>query len=117
MAKRRSHSRKRSQKGGDLSGNPPSAWGWGLGTAGDGWRQFMYSLTLQPGQNANMNQSNDLVLKKGGRSRRSRSSRKSRSRSRRGGNLGLVLSQAAVPLSLLGVQQMYGKHTRRNKKH
>ena len=54
-------SQQRSQYGGELAGNPPSAWGWGLGTFGDGAKQFMDSLTLQPGQNANINQSNNIV--------------------------------------------------------
>jgi hypothetical protein len=112
MARSRRHrSRSRSQRGGELAGNPPSSWGWGLGTAGDGWKQFMDSLTVQPGQNANINQSNNLVpVSKGGR-RRSRG----RGRSRRGGSLGAVISQAAVPLTLLAAQQTYGR--RRTRRH
>ena len=56
-----SRSQSRSQYGGELAGNPPSAWGWGLGTLGNGWTQFMDSLTLQPNQNGNINQSNNIV--------------------------------------------------------
>jgi hypothetical protein len=53
--------KRRMQRGGELAGNPPSAWGYGLGTMGDGWTQFMNALTLQSNQNGNINQSNDIV--------------------------------------------------------
>ena len=49
------------QRGGELGSNPPSSWGWTLGTLGDGWTQFTNSLTLQPGNNNNINQSNNIV--------------------------------------------------------
>ena len=55
------HRKRNMQRGGELAGNPPSAWGYGLGTMGDGWTQFMNSLTLQPNQNGNINQSNNIV--------------------------------------------------------
>ena len=59
---KRNHKTKRHrQRGGELAGNPPSAWGWGMGTLGDGWTQFMNSLTLQSNQNGNINQSNNIV--------------------------------------------------------
>ena len=61
QSRSQSRTQSRSQYGGELAGNPPSAWGWGLGTLGDGAKQFMDSLTLQPGQNANINQSNNIV--------------------------------------------------------
>jgi len=60
-SKRHNKSKRHRQRGGELAGNPPSAWGWGLGTMGDGMKQFMDSLTLQPNQNANINQSNNIV--------------------------------------------------------
>jgi len=60
-SKRHNKSKRHRQRGGELAGNPPSAWGWGLGTMGDGWTQFMDSLTLQSNQNGNMNQSNNIV--------------------------------------------------------
>jgi len=60
-SKRHNKSKRHRQRGGELAGNPPSAWGWGLGTMGDGWTQFMNSLTLQSNQNGNMNQSNNIV--------------------------------------------------------
>ena len=120
MAKRRTMRRSRKQRGGDLAGNPPSAWGWGMGTLGNGWTQFMNSLTVQPGANAATAASNDIVpvkninannppsqQMKGGR-RRGR-----RTRTRRAGNFGAVLSQAAAPLLLLGAQQTYGKRRSR----
>jgi len=129
--KRRSHSKARTMrmKGGDLAGNPASSWGWGLGTVGNGWTQFMNALTLQPGQNAGTVQSNDLVpvgnvnaqnaqpsigsnLKGGRRGRRRRGTK-------RGGNLGAlgaVVNQAIVPGTLLAAQQMYGRRRRSGKR-
>lgn len=108
--KRRSHSKsrtmRRSQRGGDLAGNPPSAWGWGLGTLGNGWTQFMNSMTLQPGQNANTSQSNNIVPVKQSGGRR---------RGKRGGNIGSVLSQAAVPGALIIMNNALGK--RRSRRH
>ena len=63
--RRRAHSKsrtmRRSQRGGDLAGNPASTWGWGLGTVGNGWTQFMNSMTLQPGQNLATAQGTQLV--------------------------------------------------------
>ena len=65
--KRSAHSRKvrksrtMRQRGGELGSNPASAWGWGMGTLGNGWTQFMNSLTLQPGQNLGTMQSNNIV--------------------------------------------------------
>jgi len=118
-------------KGGGLAGNPPSAWGWTMGTLGNGWTQFMNSLTLQPGQNLGTIQSNDIVpvgdvnaqdaaqgmiganMKGdiptklvGGEKRR----RHRRSRAKRGGN---VLAQAAVPLTLIAMNNALGSRRRR----
>ena len=104
MAKTHRHHKK--QRGGGLAGNPPSAWGWGLGTMGSGWQQFMDTLTLQPGQSQVAAHSNNIVIK-GGQRRRIRS--------RRGGNIGAVLNQAVAPLALLGMQQMYGKSKKRRR--
>ena len=59
--KTKRHMKHRMQRGGELAGNPPSAWGYGLGTMGDGWTQFMNALSLQPNQNGNINQSNNIV--------------------------------------------------------
>jgi len=137
--RRRSHSKsrtmRRGQHGGSLAGNPASAWGWGLGTAGGGWTQFMNSLTLQPGQNIATQQSTQLVpvnnvnadntqgmigtnLKgdmSGGKKRRhKRSSKRSSKRgSRRGGDWGAVASQAALPAALVAMNQVFGKSRRR----
>ena len=110
--KRRSHSKsrtmRRAQRGGDLAGNPPSSWGWGLGTLGNGWTQFTNSLTLIPGQNAGTIQSNNIVpvgninaqnaqgiMKPltGGKKRRRNKSR--------GGAWGAVANQAIVPAALV----------------
>ncbi len=124
MRKRGRGSRKHGHRGGELAGNPASAWGWGLGTAGNGWTQFMNSLTLQPGQNIAAAKSNDLVpvgnpnaneplqsvKMNGGRKRKH-----GKSRSRKGGNWGAVLNQAAAPLALLGANQYFGKRSRRHR--
>ena len=143
---RRSHNRTksmrrgqtRSQRGGDLNGNPASAWGWVEGTVGNGWKQFTDSLTLQPGQNLATRQSNDIVPIKnvnannaqpmlnqnmGGGARRARGRGRgrgrgrsaSKGRSRSGGSWGAIISQAIPPFFLLGAQQMYGK--KKTRKH
>lgn len=134
--KKRAHSKSRTmrQKGGNLNGNPASAWGWGMGTLGNGWTQFMNSLSLQPGQNLGTIQSNNIVPvgglnaqnaqgnigpnmtgdipgQAGGKRRRHH-----RSRGRRGGNIGAVLSQAAVPVALIAMNNAYG-NTRRHRRH
>ena len=146
MAKHRSHKRRsssksrtmrRSQRGGDLAGNPASSWGWGMGTVGNGWTQFMNSLTLQPGQNLGTVQSNAVVPVNninaqdsqpgvganlqggipsvGGAKRRRKSRGKGRSRAKKGGNLLAVANQAIVPGFLLAAQQTFGK-SRKHKK-
>lgn len=121
-------SKNRSQKGGNLSGNPASAWGWVNGTVGNGWNQFMNSLTIQPGANLGSIQSNNLVPigrvnaqdaqpmltsnMGGGRRRNKRNSNKRNKRNsnkRSGGSWGAVASQAVVPAILLAAQQTFGK--------
>ena len=136
--RRRSRSSRRRRhhylRGGDLAGNPPSAAGWAMGTLGNGWTQFMNSLSLQPGQNLGAAQSNAIVpvanvnaqtsqpgigptmqgavpAQAGGR----RGRRGRRGRGRRGGSFGAVLTQAAAPLVLIGAQQMVA--TRRRRTH
>lgn len=138
MAKHRSHRRRsqsksrtvrRHQRGGNLAGNPPSAWGWVNGTVGNGWTQFMNSLTLQPTENIATIQSNQTVPvnninadntqgmigpnSKGDIPRGGRRHRHGKRSLRRGGNFGAVLSQAAVPGILLAAQQTVGKSRRR----
>lgn len=127
MARHRSHkrsfrskakTRRMAQRGGELSGNPASSWGWGLGTMGSGWQQFMNSLTLQPGQNLATQQNNDTVpknnlnaqnvLQRGGR-------RRHRSRAKRGGNWAAVASQAAVPAALIVMNNAMGRRSRRHR--
>jgi hypothetical protein len=89
MAKHRSHKRKSHskksrtmyQQGGELAGNPASAWGWGLGTVGNGWTQFMNTFsTANPSGNANSNgivaNSNNILKLKGGRRHKKSKSRK-----------------------------------------
>jgi len=132
--KRQAHSKKartmrRSQHGGS---NPDSAWGYVANTVGNGWQQFMNSLTLQPGQNLGAIQSNAVVPmnnlnaqtsqgnigpnmsgdipQAGGKRRRQR-----RSRVKRGGNLLAVAQQAAVPVALIAMNNVYGKRSRRRR--
>ncbi len=116
---------RRMQRGGELAGNPPSSWGWGLGTLGNGWTQFMNTLSVQPGQNLGASQSNAIVpvgnpnaqtsqgnigpnMNGGSRHRRRRGSK-------RGGNIGAVLSQAAVPGALILMNNTMGKRSRRRR--
>jgi hypothetical protein len=127
-SKSRSARRTRYQRGGDLAGNPASSWGWVNGTVGNGWTQFMNSLTLQPGQNLGTVQSNNIVpvgninaqdaqgiinnnSQFGGKKH------KSGKRGKRGGSWGAVLNQAATPVILLGAQQSFGKTRRQSRKH
>lgn len=122
MAKYRSHKRRSShsrgrtrrvaQRGGELAGNPPSAWGWGLGTVGSGWQQFMNSLTLQPGQNLGAQQSNDIVPKNNLNAQTVQAG--GRRRARCGGNWAAVASQAAVPAALIVMNNAMGKRSRRH---
>lgn len=147
MAKHRSHRRRshsksrtmrRMQRGGELAGNPPSSWGWGLGTLGGGWNQFMNSLSLQPGQNLGASQSNAIVPvgnpnaqtaqgnigpnmnggipgQQGGRRRRRGRRGSKRSGSKRGGNMAAVLSQAALPGALVLMNNAMGRRSRRRR--
>ena len=125
MARHRSHRRRhhsksrrrtrRVQRGGELAGNPPSAWGWGLGTVGNGWTQFQNSLTLQPGQNAAAQQSNDIVPVNNLNAQNPRMSGGRRRRSR-GGNWAAVASQAAVPAALVLMNNSLGRR-RRSRRH
>lgn len=137
--KKRTHSKSRTmrhgQQGGTLASNPPSAWGWGLGTVGNGWTQFMNSLALQPGQNLGTVQSNNLVPiggvnaqdsqgmigpnikgdipQAGGKRRRYR-----KSRATRGGNFMFAAEQAAVPIALIAMNNTLKKgrsHSRRRR--
>jgi len=96
MPRSRSKTMRRSQRGGSLNGNPPSSWGWMLGTVGNGWTQFLNTFEAQPGQNLNIDNSNNIVPTKGGGKRHKSSHKK-------GGN---IVSQAAVPLVLVGLNQM-----------
>jgi hypothetical protein len=127
--RRKSHSKsktaRRGQHGGNLAGNPPSAWGWVNGTVGNGWTQFMNALTLQPGQNAGTIQSNNIVPtgninaqdaqpylnpNMGGGARKKKRSGK------KGGSWMAVANQAIVPGTLLAAQQLY-RPNRSSKNH
>jgi len=138
MTKHRSHksrsnsksrTMRRGQHGGDLAGNPPSAWGWGLGTLGNGWTQFMNSLTLQPGENiatqsgnlsvpvGNLNAMNQQgmigpylkgdIPQSGGKKRKHHKGHKKSVK--RGGNLLAVAEQAVAPFTLIALNDYFGK--------
>jgi len=134
--KRRSHSKsktaRRGQHGGNLAGNPASAWGWVNGTVGNGWTQFMNSLTLQPGQTSASAQSNDLnpvtnlnannqqpylnANMSGGRKKRGH--KKHYGKAKCGGSFMGVANQAIVPGTLLAIQQLFGNgKSRKNSKN
>lgn len=140
MAKKHSHRRRNSsksrtirrrQRGGDLAGNPPSAWGWALGTGGNGWTQFTNALSLQPGQNLGTVQSNNLVpvnninaqdaqgmigtnLK--GDIPSQSGGKKHKKNKKRGGGWEGIISQAAAPAVLLAFNQFVKKRSDRTRR-
>ena len=106
-SRKRRHHKTRRQRGGNVGSYPPSAWGFTMGTLGNGWTQFMNSLSVQPG---GVNQGNQLVpvngTQSGGKRRRRRGGKK-------GGNMLAVAEQAAVPLALFAMNNSLG--SRRNR--
>lgn len=130
-ASRRSQTRsqRRSQKGGNYGGYPDSAWGYQMNNLGNGWTQFMNTLSVQPGSTSqsntivpinNANAQSKMTGGRHGRHSRMQMQQQSRGKGRgkKGGYWGAVLEQAAVPLALLGMQQFYGKrHSRRHPGH
>jgi hypothetical protein len=120
----------RKQAGGSLAGNPASSWGWVQGTVGNGWTQFMNSLTLNPQQNLGTSQSNNIVPVSNVNAQDSqgmvgsnlkgdipRGGAAKRRRARKGGSLAAVVSQAIPPFALLGLQQSVGKRSGATRKH
>lgn len=109
------HSRKhhRKQHGGLA---PDSAWGSVLNNYGDGWTQFMNSLTLSNNQNVASASSNDIVpIGRPNANDPSSSMLKGGSKKgKKGGFLGIgaILEQAVVPFGLFGMQHSYGKSRR-----
>lgn len=110
-------------------GNSPSGWGYVYNTVGNGWTQFQNALTLQPGQNLASQQSNDIepIGKPNFQNTESMPSKtdltliqsagKRRHRKKKGGNWGAIISRAAAPLTLLGLQKSFGKRkSRRSRK-
>ena len=106
----KSRNKSRSQRGGNVGAYPPSAWGFTMGTLGNGWTQFMNSLSVQPG---GLNQGNQIVpingTQKGGKKRRCKRGGK------KGGNLLAVAEQAAVPFALVAMNNVVGSRRRGNK--
>jgi hypothetical protein len=125
----------RKMKKGQWGGSPasvapdsgPSAGNYLLSVVGDGWTQFTNALMPNPGQNivaaaqteivpianpnANVPNYDKSLGQSGGR-------RRNKGRGRKGGFLGLgpVLTQAAVPVALLGMQHTYAKRKHRGGK-
>ena len=58
---RRQRTQRRSQSGGSWGNYPDSAWGYQMNNLGNGWAQFMNSLSVQPGHNLGTSQSNNIV--------------------------------------------------------
>ena len=112
------HSRKirrnktRSQGGGNVGSYPPSAWGYTMGTLGNGWTQFMNSLSIQPG----VNNGNQIVPINGTQSGGKRRCKKGK-RGKRGGNMLAVAEQAAVPLALFAMNNSLGSRRNRHRGH
>lgn len=133
-ANSKARTRRRGQRGGNSVGNPSSAWGYVSGTVGNGWTQFMNSLTLQPGENLGTTQSNAIVPvnninaqniqgnigpnmrgdipQAGGKKRRN-----NRSCVKRGGNLLAVAEQAAIPITLFAMNNSLGKGRSKSRRH
>jgi hypothetical protein len=112
----------RKQKGGSST----SGWSYVYNQVGDGWTQFQNALTLQPGQNLASQQSNDIEPrgKPNFQNNQSmptandlsliqRAGRRKSSRRKRGGTWANVIGQAAVPFTLLGLQNTYKKRKSR----
>ena len=109
------------QKGGS------SAWSYVYGQVGNGMTQVQNSLMLQPGQNMASQQSNmiepigkvNFQNSQGDPTAQNlaliQSAGRRRARSRKGGNLGATISRAAVPFTLMGMQNTFGK--RMSRKH
>jgi len=123
--KRRSHPKSKTmkQRGGDLGGNPPSAWGYMLGTVGNGPQQFYDTFIKSTTQSnvivplggasssqpnltgSNLTGSNLTGSNLTGSNLTGGKRRRLKNKSKRGGNLGAVLAQAAVPGTLFLLNQ------------
>jgi len=125
----------RKMKKGQWGGSPasvapdsgPSAGNYLLSVVGDGWTQFTNALMSNPAQNivaasqtdvvpianpnANVPNYDKSLGQSGGK-------RRGKGRGRKGGFLGIgpVLTQAAVPVALLGMQHTYAKRHKRGGK-
>lgn len=125
-SKSRAARRTRSQRGGNQGSYPDSAWGFQMNNLGNGWTQFMNSMS-GPSQSNNIvpiKNMNIPVKMAGGRRGRAlqrqqmQQQSRGKGRGKKGGYWGAVLEQGAVPLALLGMQQFYGKrHSRRHPGH
>lgn len=122
-SQRRTRGRTRGQKGGDGAAD------WMLKTVGDMNSQFNRTFlgngpatNLQPIIPIKNTLEYPTTLQSGGRRHRSRTRRmrrnRSQSRTKKGGYIGEVLSAAAVPLALFGLQRKLAKrHNHKHKHH
>jgi hypothetical protein len=104
-----------------MKGGASSGWQYVYDQVGNGWTQFQNALTLQPGQNLASMQTNDIepigkpnfqnyqaeptakdlqLIQSAGRRKK---------KSKKGGNWGAVINQAAAPLALFTLQNTYKK--------
>lgn len=108
------HNKTKSQRGGNVGAYPPSAWGWGMGTLGNGWNQFMNSLSVQPG---GVNHGNQLVPVNGGTNSKQSGGKGRKGKGKRGGNMLAIAEQAAVPFALFAMNNALGSRRNRGQKH
>ena len=109
--KHRAGYKSRSKRGGD-----GSAWQYELNKVGDLNTQVQNALTVQPGQSIATQHSNTIVPI--GQPNASQSSHVVKmnggKRRKKGGMWSRVISRAIVPFTLLGLQQKFGKKTKKN---
>jgi hypothetical protein len=110
----RKYGSRRHKRGGAGAASPASysdAQSYMLATTGPGDQQ--YNNVFESSQNStNSNAIVGLQGQKAGKRRRSRAG----SKKRRGGLWGTIIDQAIVPLSILGMQQTYGRKKRGGRK-
>lgn len=123
---RKHHSVKRRRHGGGVGapvnpGSYSSASSYGVAAVGSGNEQYN-NVFKQGGpntgsSNAVMSRDGSWQATKGGSRHRRHTKKAHRSRkSRKGGFWGSVINQAIVPFTLLGLQQRYGRRSRKSRK-
>lgn len=126
--RRRTHRRR--HRGGNAPNPSSYSSGASYGMAVNGTGDAQYNRVFDIQGPDGMNQSNAIVGAQGQRAGRKHKMRKggynpwiprnpfrggSKRRTRRGGMWGHIINQAIVPATLLGLQQRYGKRTRKHR--